>query len=227
MAYKLSPSKAHRFLNCTKSLEYDVETETPASIRGSMLHEYASMQLSDYLMPEDYDKIEIFRQKNNINDYEERLISYYINAVRELQKEFAGKLTVEVRRTMPIFGNDIDFIIDSLILGHTRAAIIDLKTGRVDVEPENNDQLLFYSYYVAFNFPNVKSLTIGIFQKCKLKTIEISPENVFDYMIGKEHVFEDIKNGNLTFNPGEKTCRYCAHKNECIARSNWILGGKK
>ena len=39
--YKLSPSKAHRYLQCTKSLEYDTEfVETPWTIRGNILHEF-------------------------------------------------------------------------------------------------------------------------------------------------------------------------------------------
>lgn len=66
--YKLSPSKAHRFLNCTKSLEFDIPfTETPQTIRGNILHKLGEKMLRneeilDYIGEHKINEYEIFLQ---------------------------------------------------------------------------------------------------------------------------------------------------------------------
>ena len=42
---------------------------------------------------------------------------------------------------MTIYGFDIHLIIDALLIGRDTASIIDLKTGRTEVDEEDNEQL--------------------------------------------------------------------------------------
>ena len=52
------------------------EEETPATIRGRQLHEYAYLKLTN----QDYEE---FAEIHQFNDYEENLINCYVNAVHE------------------------------------------------------------------------------------------------------------------------------------------------
>jgi len=220
--FKLSPSKAHRFLQCTKSLEFDTEfIETPITIRGSMLHKFAEMMIKN-------ENTEQFITDNKINDYELFLVSQYVESVWNEQRLVdAPNIVVEEKRTIRLYGNNINLIMDALILGKKTASIIDLKTGNGDVDANDNEQLLFYAYAVIQNYPHYDNIRLSIFQKGKLKTIEVSKDEVLDFFFDKQNVFELIKNNTLEYNPSDKACKFCAVKSSCKARATWIIEGKK
>ena len=68
---------------------------------------------------------------------------------------------------------NFNYIIDALLIGGDTASIIDLKTGNIDVEVENNEQLLFYAHDVSIKYPKIKSFDYLFFQKMRMKTQEI------------------------------------------------------
>lgn len=217
--YKLSPSKAHRYLQCTKSLEYDTEfVETPWTIRGSLLHEYAERLLLEKDTAD-------FVAENEFNDYEEFLIRSYVQAVyNEYELIQADSIHIEEKEPIVLYDNKINLIIDALVLGKKTACVIDLKTGNNDISPEDNEQLLFYGYSVLLKHPKVETFRLSIFQKGKLKTTTVSREYIYDFFIAQYPVFEQIRKDELTYNPSEKACKYCAHKKNCVARAKWLLG---
>jgi CRISPR/Cas system-associated exonuclease Cas4 (RecB family) len=219
--FKLSPSKAHRYLQCTKSLEYDTEfVESPATIRGSLLHKYAEMIIKN-------EETEGFLKEHNISDYESFLINGYVDSVwREKDLVRADKIIVEEKRSIQLYGFSINLIMDTLILGKDTASVIDLKTGNNNIDAIDNEQLLFYAYAVLQEYPDYEKFRISIFQKGKLKTHEVSQDDVYDFFLEKDGVFEQIKHNKLTYNPSDKACKYCAIKDSCKARATWIIGGK-
>lgn len=220
--YKLSPSKAHRYLQCTKSLEFDTEfVETPYTVRGSLLHEYAEMMIKNK-------NVDTFKETHRITDYEEYLIQSYVDAVwNEKDLIGANKLIVEEKRNITLYDNSINLIIDTLLVGKDTVSIIDLKTGNNDIDPNNNEQLLFYAYSIVNDYKDVKEFRLSIFQKGKLKTTVVSLDEVLDFFMSKFFIFEKIKNNDLEYNPSDKACKYCAIRNTCRARAEWIIGGKK
>jgi hypothetical protein len=219
--YKLSPSKAHRFLNCTKSLEFDVDfIETPVTMRGSILHKLAEMSLRNEETME-------YIAEHKINEYELYLINEYTRAVWNETERIKGKLIIEQKKPIIIFNNNINLIVDALIVGETEASIIDLKTGNADVEVEDNEQLYFYAYMVATQHKNIQTFYLNIFQKGFLKTYVVSKTQVFDFFIEKESVFLKIEKNQLEYNPSDKACKFCSIKDKCMARAKWIIGGKK
>jgi len=219
--YKLSPSKAHRYLNCTKSLEFDVDfVETPVTLRGSVLHKLAEMSLRNQETME-------YIAEHKINEYELYLINEYVRAVWSETERLKGDLVIEEKKPIIIFNNKINLIVDALIVGKNEASIVDLKTGNADVDVEENEQLYFYAYMVATQFDNIETFYINIFQKGIMKTFVVSKNQVFDFFLEKEHVFLKIENNELEYNPSDKACKYCAIKDKCMARAKWIIGGKK
>jgi hypothetical protein len=219
--YKLSPSKAHRYLNCTKSLEFDVDfVETPVTLRGSVLHKLAEMSLRNQETME-------YIAEHKINEYELYLINEYVRAVWNETERLKGELIIEEKKPIIIFNNKINLIVDALIIGKKEASIVDLKTGNADVDVEENEQLYFYAYMVATQFDNIETFYINIFQKGIMKTFVVSKNQVFDFFLEKEHVFLKIEKNELEYNPSDKACKYCAIKDKCMARAKWIIGGKK
>jgi CRISPR/Cas system-associated exonuclease Cas4 (RecB family) len=221
--YKLSPSKAHRFLNCTKSLEFDVPfTETPQTVRGNILHQLAQMQLAN----QDFQD---FIQEHKINEYELYLIDSYVSACWS-EKHRLGEdavMTVEEKKPIVIYNNSINLVVDCLIVNQTEASILDLKSGNGDIEAEDNEQLYFYAYMVALQHTGVNKFSLSIFQKGKMKTIVVSRKEVFDFFIERFDTFEKIANKELEYNPSDKACKFCPIKDTCLARARWIIGGKK
>lgn len=221
--YKLSPSKAHRFLNCTKSLEHDVAfTETPMTIRGNILHTLAQMLLSNKETQE-------FIRENKINEYEMYLIDGYVKSCWDEFQRLGpdANITVEEKRPIIIYNNSINLVVDCLITNQNEASVLDLKSGNGDVEVEDNEQLYFYAYMVALEYTGVEKFTLSIFQKGRLKSIIVSRKEVFDFFISRFEIFEKINNNQLEYKPSEKACKFCAIKETCVARAKWIIGGKK
>ena len=226
--YKLSPSKAHRYLECPQSLEYDLPfIETPATIRGNNLHTWAEKRLR--VNNEQY--FTDFADEHEFNDYERFLIDGYVKAV--LEEKFsinAHRMIVEQKENINIYDNSINLIVDTLLLARNSASIIDLKTGNVDVDVEDNEQLYFYGYMVVMKHKNIKRVRLSIFQKGRMKTIEATRDEILNFFIDKQDVFEAISKNELYYNPSDKACRFCAHKDKCLARAKWIInrstGGK-
>jgi CRISPR/Cas system-associated exonuclease Cas4 (RecB family) len=225
--YKLSPSKAHRFLNCTKSLEFDVPfVETPQTVRGQILHELAQLMLNN---KESQD----FIKENKINEYELYLIDGYVNQCWNEYHYVSARtkglpiIQVEQKKPIAIYNNQINLIVDCLIIGDKIASIVDLKSGNGDIEVEDNEQLYFYAYMVASDYKDIEVFRLNIYQKGKLKTIEIVRKEVLDFFIDKYEVFDNINKRKLEYNPSDKACKFCPIKDTCIARAKWIIGGKK
>lgn len=220
--YKLSPSKAHRYLQCTKSLEFDTEfVETPYTIRGSILHEFAELMVKNM-------EIETFIKEHKITDYEHYLVSGYVDAVwEEKQLIDAKEMIVEEKRNITLYDNSINLIIDTLLIGKDTVSIIDLKTGNNDIDPDDNEQLMFYAYSIVNDYIHIKNFRLSIFQKGKLKTTVVSLDEVLDFFMSKFLVFQKINKNELEYNPSDKACKFCAIKDTCRARAEWIIGGKK
>jgi hypothetical protein len=228
--YKLSPSKAHRYLNCTKSLEFDTEfVETAATMRGNMLHKLGEMFIFAQRDNEEWVKeIEEYIKQNNVNDYELFLVKGYEKAVWEEYIRIGAKeIQVEQKRPVNLYGFSINLIMDVYMFNETVASIIDLKTGNGDVDAVDNEQLIFYAFCALSEKPELKTIRTSIFQKGKMKTVVLTSDQVLDFFVDKADTFEQIKEEKLAFNPSDKACKFCEHKHDCVARAKWILNGKK
>lgn len=220
--YKLSPSKAHRYLQCTKSLEFDTEfVETPYTIRGSLLHEFAEMMIKNKETDE-------FMEEHKITDYEHFLVQGYVDAVWQ-EKELinATEMIVEEKRNITLYDNSINLIIDTLLIGKDTVSIIDLKTGNNDIDPGDNEQLLFYAYSIINDYIHINNFRLSIYQKGKLKTTVVTLDEVMDFFMSKFLVFQKINKNELEYNPSNKACKYCSIRDTCKERARWIIGGKQ
>ncbi len=215
--YKLSPSKAHRFLNCTASLKHDVEfVENIYTIRGTLLHELGEKLIKG-------EDVTDFIYDNNITSYEYYFLKSYAKAVSKEYKSIkAAVLDIEVKKPISIYGFTANAIIDALALSNDTASIIDLKTGKYEITPIENEQLYFYAYSVIADHPDINRVRLSIFQNIKMKTVEVDKQEILDFFSNKSAVFKEIADDKLTYTPSEKACKYCAIKDSCEARMKWI-----
>lgn len=221
--YKLSPSKAHRYLQCPMSLKFDVEfVENEITKRGSNLHRYAELLLTN--KEEEAQKLS---DEMNMNNYEYNIIRGYINHIyEEMALLMTDKKTIEIKQSIDLYGNKINLIMDASIKNKDTASIIDLKTGRNKIEPAENEQLLFYALATILNDKNIKNFRLIISQYGNKYVYETNKDKVIDFFFEKREIFDAINNNKLYYCPSEKACKYCANKEECRARAEWIIYGK-
>ena len=215
--YKLSPSIAHRFLNCTASLRHELPfEENEYSRRGKFLHEIAG-GFGDVQTGNRWGKyVAIIELRKN-------LVHSYANTVLTKAAELNAKPIIERKQRIFLYGNAINLIIDAFILGREKAIVIDLKTGFSPVETKDNEQLYFYAYFVVSNFPNVNDIEVAIFQNLKYESEVLTRGEVLNYFFEKHQIFEDINNDNLKYTPHPKACKYCAIRDTCSARLNSLI----
>lgn len=215
--YKLSPSIAHRFLNCTASLRHELPfEENEYSRRGKFLHEIAGALAM--CKPET-----VGESMSLLSSYEKNLVHSYANTVLTKAAELNAKPIIERKQRIFLYGNAINLIIDALILSREKAIVIDLKTGFSPVETKDNEQLYFYAYFAVSNFPNVNEIEVAIFQNLKYESEILTRGEVLNYFFEKHQIFEDINNDNLKYTPHPKACKYCAIRDTCSARLNSLI----
>jgi len=204
------------------SLKFDEEfVETPTTIRGNQLHELAEMRLLGKDTKE-------FETQHAFNSYELFLIDSYVRAVKfEFEYTNAKKMVVEEKRNITIYDNSINLIVDVLLIGKKTASVIDLKTGNIEVDVLDNEQLYFYAYMAIIKNPNISKLRLSIFQKGKMKTFETTQSDVLNFFFEKEEVFRAINEDKLYYAPSDKACKFCGARETCMARAKWIIEGKK
>lgn len=221
--YKLSPSKAHRYLKCTASLMHDVEfTETPITIRGTLLH-----KMAEHLIKGENDIFMKLVETEKINDYEQRLVETYVDfGIDTFRKNNCHTIRVEERGTVILFGHKINMVIDLFMMNDETAYVIDLKTGNTEVDVVDNEQLIIYALYVIIAYPSIKNIVVSIYQKMKPKIYVMTRSYVQDYLISKEKTFNEITKDQLTYTPSDVACKFCAIRDTCKARAEWISRGK-
>ncbi len=156
-----------------------------------------------------------------------------IDYIKEREEAIDGTVLAETRvDPMYLVGRaDMSGTVDVQIIGNGVLEIIDYKDGMVPVAAEGNEQMEQYvigtlaGYKLPINakypFDTVRMTIIHPKLMLKgLKPVSYHEMSVSDVMriipqIVREGDMTD--NRNAPFNPGEKQCKYCAHKGACTA----------
>lgn len=238
---KLSPSKRHRWANCPGSVreeaKYPDEPAGPAAIDGTHSH-----TLLETCIKGGYDNVsELVGQ--SLTDHEGEFVvdaeragrvQVAIDYINLRVKELGGLVRVKSESKVDpshLLGrSDMSGTVDVQLISDDEIEIIDYKDGMNFVPAENNEQLEVYAMGVLAEmglpinqYPN-KNVRLTIIQP-KMAFKGINPisyvqKSTMDIirMIGKmvrEASATDAPNAPLI--PGEKQCKYCAHKGSCSA----------
>ena len=238
---KFSPSSAKRWMTCTASLDAIAalppklqDSSGVAAVRGTALH-----LLSEHLIARDI--------AGAISDIDPTT-SASIAVVDKLEEEF--KDDDEGLHTVAMFLNHIRFMttptsqvyteiragyeslvpsgfgtVDAVVVSEDHLTIIDLKTGRVPVEAEDNPQLKIYALAVieTLKLTGIKSVTLAISQNGAFESANMTIGDLNAFGTEISQAGRDIIVGNVEFKPSKAACHYCPVQGSCRAYSQKVV----
>ena len=228
----LSPSSAHRWLNCTAAprLEEHFPDEGSDYAReGTLAHAYCAKRLKEFLhLPTDEEDAEIAEYADYLSgEMSEHVDTYYTIVIEKynaaLQRTPDAKLLVEVQLDFSDVIPESFGTSDAVIIADDEMEVIDFKYGKgVKVSAEENPQMMIYALgaYNAYSDEyNIKKVRMTIVQPRldNLSEYELSVRKLKKW--SKETLQPRARaafNGKGEQMPGE-WCRFCKCKGQCRA----------
>lgn len=209
---RLSASKIQRALLCAGSVmaeaEMPPEPSSEAALRGTVVHELAETLLSGRDIPENADPELLGKARN------------YVKAVEDFTAS-AKKRYVELNVTPalktihPSLGGTADLVAG----GGGMLTVCDLKTGRVDVDPEWNPQLMTYALGAALllNAPPSVGIRLAIYQEESggWKEWQCQYADLLDWRETLEGLAERALQPNAPRSASAEACKYCRARAVC------------
>lgn len=240
---RLSPSGAHRWMNCSGSLsleQYYPDSSSSFADEGTAAHELAAMALTSGNDAAAYlgriIKIEGSGREFEVDADMAANVQVYLDTVRQFAD--GNELMVEQR----VEFSDVVGVPDSF--GTSDAVILtadgeelqvhDLKYGRgVKVDADANEQLMLYALGALNEFGMV-----GDFKRVRMVIHQPRLSHVSEWTCSIDQLKEFagraqeaagraigiIESGSepIDFNPGEKQCRFCKAKANCAALTSKV-----
>ncbi len=209
---RLSASRADRFMTCPGSvrLESQMPEEPPgeAAAVGTAIHELAEAMLrGDAINQADYP------------DSYWNMASSYVKFINELIENPRKKLIeVNVDDGLKSLHQALGGTADAVLVDGNHLHVIDLKTGRVPVEAENNRQLLTYAVGVMRKFKAPKDITctMHIFQPMVGHSKwTVDGARLIQHGVDLQEAATLALSYGAPTNPSLDACKYCRAKTIC------------
>lgn len=229
----LSPSAAHRWINCTAAprLEASVpDTGSSYAAEGTLAHAYCALKLKEFLgLPTDGELAEIAELKDQYHtgemdeytDTYKTIVLEKFNAARAMTKD--AQLLIETRLDFREYMPDAFGTADAIIIADGTMEVIDFKYGKgVKVDAHKNPQMMIYALgaYDRFNFEySINRVRMTIIQP-RIDNLSEYQLAVSELMAWTDEVLVPKANeayaGNGPQVPGE-WCKFCKVKSQCRA----------
>lgn len=236
----LSPSAAHRWLNCTAAplLEKDVKDNgSTFAEEGSLAHAIAAKKLKTFLKldtSEEDKEIAELKDKYYCGEMEEYTDAYVsivlekFNAAKQRTKD--AKLLVEVRLDFSHYVPEAFGTSDVVIIADDLMEVIDLKYGKgVKVSAIENPQMKIYALgaYDAFSFDyKIENIRMTIIQPRidNLSEYEMTIQDLVNWTVDVlQPKAKEAFSGNGRQMPG-KWCQFCKVNGRCRALAEQCTG---
>lgn len=239
----LSPSAAHRWLNCTAApmLEKDIEDKGSSfAAEGTLAHAYCAKKLKEFLgMPTDAQQQEIaeLNEQYHSGEMDEYTDTYKTIVIEKFNEAKArtkdAQLLIEVRLDFSRFMPEAFGTADAVIIADGTMEIIDFKYGKgVKVSAYENPQMKIYALgaYDAFAFEYAIT-------DVKMTIVQPRIDNLSEFEIGAADLMnwatyelkpkaKEAFSGNGTQKAGV-WCQFCKVKGSCKALAATCVNAAK
>ena len=234
----LSPSAAHRWMNCTAAplLEKDVEDKgSTFAEEGTLAHAYCAKKLKEFLgLAVDEEKAEIaeLNEKYHSGEMDEYTDTYKtivlekFNAARAKTKD--AQLLVEVKLDFSHYVPDAFGTSDAIIIADGVMEVIDFKYGKgVKVSAVENPQMMIYALgaWDLFNFEyDIRKVRMTIVQPRidNLSEFELDAADLINWAVDELQPKANEAYAGGKQKPGN-WCQFCKIKANCKALSSMCI----
>lgn len=228
----LSPSAAHRWLNCTAAPLFEKDVEDKGSTfaeEGSLAHAYCAKKLKEFLgkgVSEENKEIAELNEQYHSGEMDEYTDTYKtivlekFNAARAKTKD--AQLLVEVKLDFSHYVPNAFGTSDAVIIADGCMEVIDFKYGKgVKVSAVENPQMMIYALgaWDLFNFEyNITKVKMTIVQPRldNLSEFEISVGDLINWAVDVLEPKAKEAYAGGTQKPGD-WCQFCKVKAKCRA----------
>lgn len=234
----LSPSAAHRWMNCTAAplLEKDVEDKgSTFSEEGTLAHAYCAKKLKEFLgLAVDEEKAEIAQldeqyhsgEMDEYTDTYKTIVLEKFNAARAKTKD--AQLLVEVKLDFSHYVPDAFGTSDAIIIADGVMEVIDFKYGKgVKVSAVENPQMMIYALgaWDLFNFEyDIRKVRMTIVQPRidNLSEFELDAADLINWAVDELQPKANEAYAGGKQKPGN-WCQFCKIKANCKALSSMCI----
>lgn len=234
----LSPSAAHRWMNCTAAplLEKDVEDKgSTFAEEGTLAHAYCAKKLKEFLgLAVDEEKAEIAQldeqyhsgEMDEYTDTYKTIVLEKFNAVRAKTKD--AQLLVEVKLDFSHYVPDAFGTSDAIIIADGMMEVIDFKYGKgVKVSAVENPQMMIYALgaWDLFNFEyDIRKVRMTIVQPRidNLSEFELDAADLINWAVDELQPKANEAYAGGKQKPGN-WCQFCKIKANCKALSSMCI----
>lgn len=234
----LSPSAAHRWMNCTAAplLERDVEDKSSTfAEEGTLAHAYCAKKLKEFLgLSVDEEKAEIAQldeqyhsgEMDEYTDTYKTIVLEKFNAARAKTKD--AQLLVEVKLDFSHYVPDAFGTSDAIIIADGAMEVIDFKYGKgVKVSAVENPQMMIYALgaWDLFNFEyDIRKVRMTIVQPRidNLSEFELDAADLINWAVDELQPKANEAYAGGKQKPGN-WCQFCKVKANCKALSSMCI----
>lgn len=234
----LSPSAAHRWMNCTAAplLEKDVEDKgSTFAEEGTLAHAYCAKKLKEFLgLSVDEEKAEIAQldeqyhrgEMDEYTDTYKTIVLEKFNAARAKTKD--AQLLVEVKLDFSHYVPDAFGTSDAIIIADGVMEVIDFKYGKgVKVSAVENPQMMIYALgaWDLFNFEyDIRKVRMTIVQPRidNLSEFELDAADLINWAVDELQPKANEAYAGGKQKPGN-WCQFCKVKANCKALSSMCI----
>ena len=239
----LSPSAAHRWINCTAAprLEADVEDKgSDYAAEGTLAHAYCAQKLKAFLgLPTEAEAKEIAElydryhtgEMDEYTDTYKTIVLEKFNAARAITKD--AQLLIETRLDFSEYVPDAFGTADAIIIADGTMEVIDFKYGKgVKVSAVDNPQMKIYALgaYERFSFEyKIDRVRMTIIQP-RIENLSDDELSVSELMAWTDTVLvpkaKQAYKGDGPQIPGD-WCQFCKVKSHCRALTTQCVAAAK
>lgn len=231
-----SLSASQRWLNCTASLLYNNSPfqDNEITLQGSLCHKIAELMLKSYFFNEEHtDELKTLRTEpfasedgkikvkctSSLWSIAEQYVEYVKEVVKANDHE-DKKIFIEKKIKLTFYGYSKIGFADFVLVTPKVLYIIDLKTGRVAVDADNNSQMILYAIGTIQELGARPKIITAISQPIihAVNAYSYTPKQINQWYKNQAKPLNEIVNNKLEYRPSEKVCKYCDHRDLCNER---------